>query len=45
MWNKFEASSNEDVTIGDSFFTNGLFKISCENEVISVDQKFAQKIN
>ncbi|CAG9801568.1 unnamed protein product [Chironomus riparius] len=32
MWNKFEASSNEDETLGDSFFTNGLFKISNENE-------------
>lgn len=34
MWNKFEASSNEDETLGNSFFTNGLFKISNENEVI-----------
>lgn len=34
MWNKFEESSNEDETLGNSFFTNGLFKISNENEVI-----------
>ncbi|XP_070501724.1 kinetochore-associated protein 1 [Chironomus tepperi] len=32
MWNKFDASSNEDETLGNSFFTNGLFKISNENK-------------
>jgi hypothetical protein len=33
MWNQFEASSNEDETLGGSFFTNGLFKISNEQIV------------
>lgn len=33
MWNKFEASSSEDETVGNSFFTVGLFKISNEEEV------------
>lgn len=37
MWNKFEASSNEDETLGNSFFTNGLFKISNENQVIQLN--------
>lgn len=34
MWNKFEATSNEDETLGSSFFTNGLLKISNEKKVI-----------
>ena len=34
MWNKFEASSIEDETLGSSFYTNGLFKISNDEEVI-----------
>jgi len=33
MWNKFEASCNEDDTLGGSFFTNGIFKIFNEEEV------------
>lgn len=33
MWNKIEESSNEDETLGNSFFTNGLFKISNEEKV------------
>lgn len=33
MWNKFEASSIEDETLGSSFYTNGLFKISNDEEV------------
>lgn len=33
MWNKFEASSNEDETVANSFLTAGLFKILNEDEV------------
>lgn len=33
MWNIFEASINDDETLGNSFFTNGLFKISNEQKV------------
>lgn len=33
MWNKIEESSSEDETLGNSFFTNGLFKISNEEKV------------
>jgi hypothetical protein len=35
MWNKFEASSTDDETLGNSFYTNGLFKISNEVKVTS----------
>lgn len=35
MWNQFEASSAEDETIGNSFSTVGLFKISNEEKVNS----------
>lgn len=33
MWNRIEESSTEDETLGSSFFTNGLFKISNDEEV------------
>lgn len=32
-WNKFEPSENEDETLGNSFFTVGLFKISNSEQV------------
>lgn len=32
MWNKFEPSSNEDETLGNSFYTAGLFKISNDEQ-------------
>lgn len=40
MWNKFEASSIEDETLGSSFYTNGLFKISNDEEVIFQNNPF-----
>lgn len=33
MWNRIEESSTEDETLGSSFFTNGLFKISNDEKV------------
>lgn len=33
MWNRIDESSSEDETLGSSFFTNGLFKISNEEKV------------
>lgn len=33
MWNRVEASSVEEETLGNSFLTNGLFKISNEEQV------------
>jgi hypothetical protein len=33
MWNKIEASNSEEETLGASFYTNGLFKITNGNEV------------
>lgn len=33
MWSQFEASANEDETLGNSFCTVGLFKISNEEKV------------
>lgn len=32
-WNKFEPSGNDDETMGNSFFTVGLFKISNSEQV------------
>lgn len=36
MWNKFEPSVNEDETLGNSFYTAGLFKITNEEKVREV---------
>lgn len=44
MWNKFEASSSEDETVGNSFFTVGLFKISNEEKVIYFEISFKLKL-
>lgn len=33
MWTKLEESANEDETLGNSFYTNGLFKITNEEKV------------
>lgn len=32
-WNQFELSENEDETLGNSFFTVGLFKVSNNEKV------------
>lgn len=40
MWNRIEESSTEDETLGSSFFTNGLFKISNDEKV--KEDKFAK---